>query len=76
MGGQKHHQRHEQPTNSVRRSIKRKLEDEFIITNNITSSSSDDVTISLYLVNQVTLQVQILESEQDDEDDDDYRLVV
>lgn len=76
MGGQKHHQRHEQPTNSVRRSLKRKLEDEFIITNNITSSSSDDVTVSPDLVNQVALQVQILESEQDDEDDDDYRLVV
>lgn len=61
----------------MRRSLKRKLEDEFIITNNITTpSSSDDVTITQDLVSQVALQVRILESEQDDEDDEDYRLVV
>ncbi|XP_076934594.1 ARM REPEAT PROTEIN INTERACTING WITH ABF2-like [Bidens hawaiensis] len=45
-------QRHEQPTNSVRRSLKRKLEDEFISS----SSAPQD------LLSQVRLQVQILDS--------------
>nr|GEW22122.1 hypothetical protein [Tanacetum cinerariifolium] len=71
-----HHQkqRHEQ---SVRRSLKRKLEDEFIINNTSSSSPDDaDVTVTQDLLSQLALQVQILEyDEQHDEDDQDYRLV-
>ncbi|XP_076922484.1 ARM REPEAT PROTEIN INTERACTING WITH ABF2-like [Bidens hawaiensis] len=48
-------QLHEQPTNSVRRSLKRKLEDEFITSSSSSSAPQD-------LLSQVRVQVQILES--------------
>ncbi|KAL8214942.1 hypothetical protein R6Q57_004391 [Mikania cordata] len=51
--------RHEQPSNSVRRSLKRKLEDEFIVDRKITSS--DDVA-QQDLVSEVRAQVEILDS--------------
>ncbi|CAI9262229.1 unnamed protein product [Lactuca saligna] len=50
--------RHEQPTNSVRRSLKRKLEDEFIVDRKITSS--DDAT-QQDLLSEVRAQVKILD---------------
>lgn len=52
--------RHEQPTNSVRRSLKRKLEDDFIIDRKLTSS--DDFTSQQDLVSEVRAQVEILDS--------------
>ncbi|KVI03944.1 Armadillo [Cynara cardunculus var. scolymus] len=51
--------RHEQPTNSVRRSLKRKLEDEFIVDRKITSS---DDAAQQDLVSEVRAQVEILDS--------------
>ncbi|KAK9057303.1 hypothetical protein SSX86_022138 [Deinandra increscens subsp. villosa] len=52
--------RHEQPTNSVRRSLKRKLEDEFIADRKITSS--DDAAAQQDLASEVRAQVEILDS--------------
>ncbi|KAI3829678.1 hypothetical protein L1987_03806 [Smallanthus sonchifolius] len=51
--------RHEQPTNSVRRSLKRKLEDEFIVDRKITSS---DDAFQQDLASEVRSQVEILDS--------------
>ncbi|KAK1426674.1 hypothetical protein QVD17_15351 [Tagetes erecta] len=58
MENQKHHE-HEQPTNSARRSLKRKLEEEFTLDPNITSS--DDAS-QQDLVSQVLAQVEIIDS--------------
>ncbi|KAL9993842.1 putative chromatin remodeling & transcription regulator BTB-POZ family [Helianthus debilis subsp. tardiflorus] len=52
--------RHEQPTNSVRRSLKRKLEDEFIADRNLIASSDDAAQQDL--ASHVRAQVQILDS--------------
>ncbi|MFS7901939.1 hypothetical protein Hanom_Chr01g00005451 [Helianthus anomalus] len=52
--------RHEQPTNSVRRSLKRKLEDEFIVDRNLIASSDDAAQQDL--ASHVRAQVQILDS--------------
>ncbi|XP_071721363.1 ARM REPEAT PROTEIN INTERACTING WITH ABF2-like [Rutidosis leptorrhynchoides] len=71
-------QSHEQPTNSVRRSLKRKLEDEFIIGRTITSSDHhhhhhlhhDVISAQQDLVSQVRSQVQILDSNFSPEESD------
>jgi hypothetical protein len=58
MGNQKHH---EQPTNSARRSLKRKLEEEFEVDRKIAPVLSDD-EVSQDLSVDVREQVEILES--------------
>ncbi|KAI3506760.1 hypothetical protein L1887_21324 [Cichorium endivia] len=51
--------RHEQPTNSVRRSLKRKLEDEFTVDQKF--ASSEDVS-QQDLLSEIRAQVEVLES--------------
>ncbi|KAL4558773.1 hypothetical protein LXL04_036975 [Taraxacum kok-saghyz] len=54
-----HRRRHEQPTNSVRRSLKRKLEEEVIVDHDI--SSSEDVS-QQDLLCEIRAQVEVLDS--------------
>ncbi|KAI7736557.1 hypothetical protein M8C21_015790 [Ambrosia artemisiifolia] len=54
---------HEQPTTSVRRSLKRKLEDEFLLDRSITTSSDDSSSVVQQdLASEVLSQVHILHS--------------